>query len=210
MGKLTFRTNLFLAICSVGVLPVRACDCGGVLKNWSAEAVQNSQAVARVRVDSMAALDQTRCWVYCSGVELYWGDLPSPVKIAFDCQSSCAMTFLPGEEWLMYIERQADKTHGVHFCGRSRKRPERNNADEGIVASRITFEEELSNIKATFPVRKFMEINAWEKLEKGEVRTLNERRTMPYPERTEAAILLGLSAGVFFLIWWALKRWLFR
>jgi hypothetical protein len=55
-----------------------------------------------------------------------------------------------------------------------------------------------------------MAVAAWEKLEKGTVRSLHERRVMPYPDRKEAAVLLGISAAVFFLIWWILKRWLFR
>ncbi len=210
MANWNLGRGRFLALFSLLGLSVQACDCGGVLKNWSADAVQNSWAVARVRVDSMASIDQTRCWVYFRGLELLWGDLPSPMKIGYDCQSSCAMVFLPGEEWLLYLDRQADKSLGLHFCSRSRKKPRGTEIDEGIVASRITYAEELGNIKATFPVRKFMAVAAWEKLEKGTVRSLHERRVMPYPDRKEAAVLLGISAAVFFLIWWILKRWLFR
>lgn len=210
MRKRNVVKGFVLALFSLLCFRVQACDCGGVLKNWSADAVQNMQAVARVKVDSMAKLDQTRCWVYCTGIELFWGDLPAQMSIAYDCQSSCAMAFLPGEEWLVYLEKQADKNLGIHFCSRSRKKPSGEETDQGILASRISYAEELGFIKATFPVRKFLTAAAWNKLEKGEVRTLNERRSMPYPERGEAAILLGISAAVFFLIWLALKRGLFR
>jgi len=210
MGNLKLNRGLILGLSVMLGLSVRACDCGGVLKDWSAEAVQNSRAVARVKVDSMERFDQTHCWLYCSGIELFWGDLPLSMKIVYDCQSSCAMGFLPGEEWLVYLGAEADKSLGLHYCSRSRKMPRGNQMDEGIVASRIGYAEELSNIKATFPVRKFMGKEAWEKLEKGEVRALSERRIMPYPERGEAAMLLGVSAAVFFFIWWALKRWVFR
>lgn len=210
MGNRNLGKGVVLALFGLLSVHIQACDCGGVLKNWSADAVQSMHAVARVKVDSMAKLDQTRCWVYCTGIELFWGDLPSQMNIAYDCQSSCAMAFLPGEEWLVYLDRQADKSLGLHFCSRSRKKPVGKQADEGIVASRISYAEELGSIKSTFPVRTFLDLESWEKLESGEVRTLNERRTMPYPERGEAALLLGVSAAVFFLIWWALKRWLFR
>lgn len=191
-------------------LGLYACDCGGVLADWKAESVQNSFAVARIRIDSMVTGEKTQCMVWGSGLELFWGDLPSVMPIEYDCQSSCAMAFLPGEEWLVYLEQNPNKSLRIHFCSRSRKRPEKGQRDEGVLASRIGYEEELTKIKSTFPIRKFMHSDEWQRFIQGEVRTLNERRVMPYPDRKEAAILLAVSAAAFFLIWWLLKRFVFR
>lgn len=210
MHALKLIKLLFCVVLGLNGLGLYACDCGGVLADWKPESVQNSFAVARIRIDSMAIGEKTDCVVWGRGLELLWGDLPSVMPIVYDCHSSCAMSFLPGEEWLVYVEQNPNKTLRIQFCGRSRRRPAMGQRDEGVLASRIGFEEELAKIKSTFPVRKFMNRNEWDQFIQGKVRTLNERRIMPYPDRKEAAQLLAVSAAAFFLIWWVLKRFVFR
>lgn len=95
-------------------------------------------------------------------------------------------SFIPGETWLVYA--QNDSLSGkltAHYCGRTRRRPGMGQSDEYVIASRLSWEEEIAKLDQQIPRKDFADEATAQAIAKGELRELDPRRPLNYPEGME-------------------------
>ncbi len=206
--------KLFLALILaclgwVSTPKLHACDCAGVLPDWSLQEVLKSNDLIFVgRVDSIQT-GQTHCMAWFSGGRLYHGVASSTLAIRHDCSSLCRVPFVPGETWLVYAQK--DSLSGkltAHYCGRSRRRPSLGQSDAYVIASRLSWEEEIAKLDRQIPRKDFADEASAQAIAKGELRELDPRRPLNYPEGMEKVWLLLASAVGMLLIWLLLRKFL--
>lgn len=186
-----------------------ACDCGGVLPDWSAQDVLIYDVVFLGKVDSIDP-EAINCRAWFKGMRLYKGICTENIEIAFDCNSACAIPFMPGEIWLVYADRIKDGEMllTADFCSRTRPWVETDEPDEYAVYSRLHFQEELQRLNNTFPPQRWASEDEVLSVISGKKIMLDGRRDLQHATRSQMVWLIAASGATMILLWFVLKKWL--
>lgn len=91
--------------------------------------------------------------------ELYKGAVSQQVKVEYECQSSCLMTFIKKEEWLIYGKYQRFDLLKASFCDHNRKRISEAAQDVAFMRTQKTFDDEKKILFDILGIKAFTEKN---------------------------------------------------
>lgn len=129
--------------------------------------------------------------------ELYKGNSGKNFKVLFDCNSECAMKFLPGDEWIIYSRYKQIDNAMMDWCSRSRKYFKNENEDFYTVTYGNDYYDEVKFLRKQLGVHRFLLSKSAE--------TLN-RNVIPGINQTVILVICSLLAIVLF--YWLLNRYL--
>jgi hypothetical protein len=177
-----------------------SCECPP-LEPVSKKISDNYDVVFYGRVDSIIPCSNSGIGTaYFTIISLYKGSAEQKVAIDYDCTSSCMMSFLKGEEWLVYATYQHFDLLTVNICGHSRKKSLEGSADFYQVASGRTFEQENEFLEITFGSQPFSSHNKLNDQQR-ELQPHNEQ-----PSSVNKLILLIVSLAVMLIIYFISKK----
>lgn len=137
-----------------------ACICNPILP-ISKDLCKNYDAIFCGQVDSVSTCDiKDRAIAYFTITDLYKGNVSKHVKISFDCNTECLMSFAKGEEWIIYSTYEKFDMLTVFFCGHSRKKFGAEALDIYLLSAQKTFEKEKEFLKTTLGIQDYIEENS--------------------------------------------------
>ncbi|MCU0434540.1 MAG: hypothetical protein MUC87_13890 [Bacteroidia bacterium] len=117
MKKLTTLITCLL----LGMQLLLACKCEG-FKPLSKENLSAYEFIFSGRVVAVSACNEGEQAIVRFAIDtLYRGKAFAETDVRFDCSSSCAMSFAPGERWTIYATYQKYGVGEVSLCSPSRK-----------------------------------------------------------------------------------------
>ena len=132
-----------------------ACDCPPI-NPVSKDICNTYDIIFSGKVDSVSNCNvQGFATAYFTIDELYKGSVQQNIKINFDCSSSCMMSFVKDEKWLIYSSFQKFDVLNVVLCGYSRKFFNEAAQDFYQVQAQRTFDEEIFFLKATLGIQQY-------------------------------------------------------
>jgi hypothetical protein len=138
----TFLLSIFLSIAVFFPARLAACDCPP-LPSMSKTMTDEYDAIFYGKIDSVSACNtEGIATAFFSIAELYKGAVPKHVKVTFECNSDCMMSFAPGEEWIMYTKFLRFDVLKASLCEHSRKRFSDRSNDIYFITSQRSFEDE--------------------------------------------------------------------
>lgn len=89
--------------------------------------------------------------------EEYKGGIKRSQEVLYNCGTQCGMSFIEGEQWIIYGSKNNAQEVIVDWCSRSRRRFENENEDfyRGLLES--TFDQELDFLREYFHVNESFE-----------------------------------------------------
>lgn len=182
---------LILFVLLLGAPSAFACKCAE-LPPLSRENVNAYDVVFTGKVIAVSPGEESR--VKFSVSALYKGEIFQEVELKFDSETSCAMSFVPGETWAIYAD-WSDQFNlaSVQLCSHSRKLPAAGEQDYYTFGERPSFEAEQQFLTDSIGVRPF---------KKPQTQDMGHRNQIPDP--TQAIVyticgFLGLAAIFFFV-----------
>lgn len=132
--------------------------------------------------------------------ELYKGTIPYQVEVEYECQSSCLMTFVKKEEWLIYARYQRFDLLKAEFCGHNRKRYSDMALDATLLSTQRSFDDEKKVLLDLFGLKPFTEKNE-----------MNEQQADLKPHNTQPTAmgklwLLLISFGVMLVVFYFARK----
>lgn len=149
----TILISFFIFISSISL----ACECIP-LSPISKELSNNYDVIFYGRVDSIGACgDKSTAIAYFSITELYKGNVQKQVKINFDCNTECMMSFAADDEWIIYAKYSKFDFLNISICDHNRKKFNAGEEDIYLIDSKRTFEKELEFLKSTLALQETVE-----------------------------------------------------
>lgn len=137
----------------------------------------------------------------------YKGLVPRDVKIFYDARTSCQMPFFPGDEWLIYAQKDsANKRWKVDYCERSRKFPEGDELDEYTVFTGNTLQEELSFLDKNYSNGQIVGEDTLTQIEEKNITVIDAHRHDNYGTPREKIILLICSLAGMIVIYLVMRK----
>lgn len=134
-----------------------ACECVP-LSPISKELSNNYDVIFYGRVDSVGVCsDKWTAIAYFTITELYKGTAKKQVKINFDCNTECMMSFAADDEWIIYAKYSKFDFLNISICDHNRKKFYAGEEDIYLIDSKRPFEKELEFLKTTLAVQETVE-----------------------------------------------------
>jgi hypothetical protein len=168
-----------------------ACKCAE-LPALTREAVDAYDVVFVGKVIAVSPGEESR--VKFSVSALYKGEIFQEVELKFDSETSCAMSFAPGETWAIYANwSEQFNVASVQLCSYSRRLPVQGEQDYYTFGERSSFAAEQQFLNDSIGVREF---------KKPQGQDMGHRNQLPDP--TQAIVyticgFLGLAAIFYFV-----------
>jgi hypothetical protein len=194
------RKILLFAFIS-GFLSSNACECP-LLEPISKKISGSYDVIFYGKVDSVVPCGTNGIGtVHFSITDLYKGSAQQHVAVDYDCTSSCMMSFLKNEEWIIYAVYQHFDLLTVNLCSHSRKKVKEDGTDFYEATSQRSFEEENAFLEKTFGRQPFASHNE-----------LNDSQKIMQPDNEQPSAisklwLLLISAAVMGIIYYVSKKY---
>jgi hypothetical protein len=133
---------------------VSACDC--VSNPVNLETIKSAELIFMGEVVAISGCDGTAKATF-SVKELFRGKTFANETVEFDCSSSCQMSFLPGETWLIYATYKKYGESEVNFCSLSRKKFSNESDDYYTATHQMNFTEEQEWLKKNLGLQQLNE-----------------------------------------------------
>lgn len=188
-------TLLLLMVLSVNAIV--ACNCPPISKPDSA-VYANYDVIFVGTVKSVGPCYKGMSEVTMVVRSLHKGKLFAETPLKADCETDCQMSFVEGEEWIIYGKYESYGVPMVELCSHSRRKATEGEVDHMNEVIGMTYSDQLSNLQRDLPNLEVVPEQA-----KDRTTHYNER-----PERKQILIygLVGLAFVV--LAYWGARRWL--
>ena len=194
----TYLVFLYLLLIKVAAFP---CECKE-LSPVTKEIAARYDVVFYGKVDSIKPCSKDGIGtVYFTVNKLYKGRAEQHVSVDYDCVSSCMMSFVKGEEWIIYSFYQSFDLLTVNFCSHSRKKIIDGSTDFYLVTSHRSFDEENTFLETIFGTQAFLSHQAINDQQK-ELQPHNEQ-----PSAWGKLWLLLISLAVMGTIYFITKKY---
>ncbi len=145
--------SFFVFISSVSI----SCECV-TLSPISKELSNNYDVVFCGIVDSVGLCgEEGTAIAYFTITELYKGNVQKQVKINFDCNTECMMSFATDDNWIIYAKYSKFDFLNISICDHNRKKFNAGEEDIYLIVSKRTFEKELDFLKTNLTVLETVE-----------------------------------------------------
>ncbi len=131
-----------------------ACKCDFV--PVSMESIKQYELIFYGEVVAISGCDKTAKATFTIK-ELYRGKTFANTQVEFDCSSSCAMNFAPGQTWLIFSTYKKYGEAEVGFCSHSRERFAEGTEDYNASAYGMSFAEEQEWLKKNLGIQSLNE-----------------------------------------------------
>lgn len=166
--------NFFLLFFCFAFTYCKACECPPI-DPVSKELIKNYDVVFYGKVDSVIPCSNSGIGTaYFTIINLYKGSAEQKVAIDYDCTSSCLMSFLKNDEWVIYSRYEGFNLLTVNICSHSRKKIIDGSADFYQISSGRSFEQENDFLKSTLGILSFSVHNE-----------LNDRQKEMHPQNEQ-------------------------
>lgn len=123
--------------------------------------------------------------------ELFKGQVFAEFIVLYACNTECASSFNPGEEWIIYTNyKQVDKAK-MDWCSRSRKRIKNEKEDYYSVTYGNNYEDELVFLRK--------ELGTFKVIEKKQENLQGHRNLLPNTRQLIITLFVSLAVVVLFL-----------
>jgi hypothetical protein len=129
---------------------------------------------------------------------LFKGKAFKNTEIQFDCASSCAMSFAPGERWLIYAKYVRYGLAEVQLCSHSRKKAASETEDYAVSSHGNTFTEAVVWLSKNIGIR---DINIDDERHE-------PTRELIHPDQKQSTILIVIGLFVVVGLYFIVKRYL--
>lgn len=196
--KLLLVLSLFLT-----AVKVTACECPTNLPPLSAEEIKSYGLIFTGKIDSVRP-EGSHCKAWFTGQTLYKGVELKQIVVRYDCQTTCKMEFVPGDQWLIYATK-SDHQWIVDYCGRSRIHPGSGNDENFTVYANLTYDEEIGYLEKYVPKKDFLSLEDNQKITEN-TKVLEQTREMNHPQGWNILVLLGISLAGTVVIYLLVKK----
>lgn len=177
------------------------CDCPPI-EPVSKELTEDYDVIFYGKVDSIIPCNTKGIGTaYFTVISLYKGSARQHIAVDYDCSSSCMMSFLKGEEWIIYSMYQHFDLLTVNLCSHSRKKITDDSMDFYQAASQRSFEEENIYLEKNLGLQQFASHNKLNDQQK-EMQPHNEQ-----PSALNKLWLLLISMVVMAVIYLVSKKY---
>lgn len=175
-----------------------ACKCDS-LQPLSLESLKNYELIFVGHVSSIASCDEEgKARVLFLVDSLFKGKAFAGTEVQFDCSTSCAMSFAPGERWLIYSKYVKYGLAEVHLCSHSRKQVQQGKDDYAVFTQGNTFEESL----------KWLSENSGVQVLNSEADLNQPSRELVHPDQQQSIWLVVAGLVMVVILYFAVKRFL--
>ena len=123
-----------------------ACACKGLAPLTIVEC-RKFDVILKCKIDSVAACSGEKSIGYAHVLEIYKGDVALQIIFSFDCASSCMMSLIKNETWLLYGNWNKLKQLELNLCDRNRKYFSIASEDYYLTNTGLSFENEIKYLK---------------------------------------------------------------
>jgi hypothetical protein len=177
-------------------LPAFACQCDSISTSLNKQTVSSYDLIFYGKVTKVASVQHTGLASF-SIDKIFQGKSYQNIDLSFDNQSSCAMSFSPDEEWIVYAKYISYGHAEIVFCSPSRKKMSSNTDDYYSMIHGKSFEDELIWLEKEFGIKELNRSSAE-----------SPRRELLHPVGMERLWLyLGGLLGLA-LIWFLTRKFL--
>jgi hypothetical protein len=181
-----------------GINTAKACKCAE-LKPLSKESLDRYELIFSGKVAAVSACtEEGRGTVRFIIDSLFRGKSYAECDVQFDCASSCAMSFAPGERWTIYATYLKYGSPEVILCSHSRKIPAAGTSDFVTDMRGASYAVEAQWLAKNLGIIPLNE----------EKKEIMKPRELLHPERTGMIWLLGGGIVGVLILFFVLKRFL--
>jgi hypothetical protein len=171
-----------------------ACQCPAT--TLSLDECNKYEVIFRGRVDSVRLCDNNFGEAFFIVSELYKGNATKRFKILFECGTPCALSFNPGEEWIIYSRYKQINNVKMDWCSRSRKFFKVAKEDFYLVNYGNTYDEEVAFLQKNLGLHRLLADN------KNVSENRNER-----PSTNQTIVILICSLATIILFYWLFNKY---
>ncbi len=171
------------------------------LQSISKELTNNYNVIFWGKVDSVSSTNaKGKSNAYFTIKELYKGSVLQHVKVIFDENSDCMMSFEKNDEWLMYCTFQRFDELSVNICSHSRKLFKDPEDDFYQLEALRTFEEEKLFLKLIFKIHPFAKNNELNN------KQIDFKPHNDQPSGINKLVLLLVSFGAMLIVYFVTRK----
>ncbi|MCD6067629.1 MAG: hypothetical protein K0S33_2455 [Bacteroidetes bacterium] len=131
--------------------------------------------------------------------ELFKGSSPKEIDVYFDCTGDCAMSFNPGETWIIYANYAQLGKPDISFCSRSRKQVDNEvQVQANFIPSDLSFGQELEWLQTNLDAQAFLETN--------NNADFSHKNELPTPEK--AIVLVAISFAGMLILYFVIRKFM--
>jgi hypothetical protein len=183
---------LIVVFCTL-YFSTRACQCP--VTTLSLAECKKYEVIFKGRVDSVRMCENNLGEAFFELQELYKGNATKRYKILFECGTPCALSFQPGEEWIIYSRYKQIGNAKMDWCSRSRKFFKVAKEDFYATNYGNSYDEEVVFLRQNLGLHRFL----------AEVKNSAENRN-ERPSSTQMIIILICSLGTIILFYWLFNK----
>lgn len=145
---------MLLLITASGI--ARACDCPS--DSLSEKLIRSYDFIFSGKVIAVSGCDKN-AHVTFQIEQLFKGKSFATTAVEFDCTSDCQMSFVPGEEWIIYSNYVSYGNAKVEFCSLSRKKMSPGEDDFNTISHGMDFDSEKKKLLVMFGEQKLNKVD---------------------------------------------------